>query len=129
MWPAIDARGSVSHLEQMTRTEAYAALRAALDSVGVDGASYSWHSLRAGAATSAANRGVPEPVMMAAGGWRSVTAARGYVHYSPAKCSLQSQWPQPRSRPRRQSRLRSYDARQSRHDERDHSPALSGSVP
>ena len=84
MWPNWATGGAPDYLSPMSRADAYAGLRAALTAVGVDGDTYTWHSLRAGAATSAADRGVPEPLMMAAGGWKSADAARGYVHYSAA---------------------------------------------
>lgn len=84
MWPNLTPGGAPDYLSPMSRADAYAGLRAALTAVGVDGDTYTWHSLRAGAATSAADRGVPEPLMMAAGGWKSADAARGYVHYSAA---------------------------------------------
>lgn len=85
LWPRVVRGGRVDWTAVVPRGEAYAALRAALRKSGVPGAAeYSWHSLRAGAATSASNRGISEPVTMTAGGWKSAEAARTYVHHSEA---------------------------------------------
>ena len=83
LWPRLLEVGVDWHQAEDTR-RIYAELRAELEAIGLPAQDYTWHSLRAGAATSAADRGVPEPVLMAVGGWRSAQAARGYVHYSDA---------------------------------------------
>ena len=82
LWVPTDRVGAPDWLSQLGRTWMYDELRAELEAIGLSAADYSWHSFRAGAATAAADRGVPEPVLMAVGGWRSATAARTYVHYS-----------------------------------------------
>ena len=84
LWPLIAEDGSVDYSVVLPRTAAYRALRFAFDAVGLRGDEYGWHCFRAGAATSAADRGVPEEVLMAAGGWKSTSAVRSYVHYSEA---------------------------------------------
>ncbi len=85
VWPAQAPLRGFDWSRAVSLTALYDELRFAIDAVGADGASYSWHSLRAGAATSAANRGVPEDLLMAAGGWRSASAARMYVHHSESR--------------------------------------------
>lgn len=82
LWPQLPETGRPARLRPMGWRTANDELRRVLTTIGLPADEYSWHSHRAGAATSAADRGVPEPVMMAAGGWRSASAARTYVHYS-----------------------------------------------
>jgi integrase len=48
-------------------------------SAGIDAASVAGHSLRSGLATSAAAAGVPERVIMAQTGHRSLTTLRKYI--------------------------------------------------
>lgn len=48
-------------------------------SIGLNPRLFGTHSLRAGGATLAAQCNVPEANWMAHGGWRSTTAARGYI--------------------------------------------------
>ena len=55
------------------------AFRKDLRSVGVDPSSFSFHSLRSGGATSAANNGVSDRVFKRHGHWKSVQAKDTYV--------------------------------------------------
>ena len=57
-----------SHL---TRDRFVQAVRAALNQVGVDSTQYAGHSFRIGAATTAAQRGVPESLIKTLGHWES----------------------------------------------------------
>ncbi len=79
-WPSSSPGGSLIWDRPLPRQAAYDELALAFDAAGIDSNLYKWHSLRAGPATSAGDRGVPEAVIMAAGGWRSASAARGYIH-------------------------------------------------
>ncbi len=81
-WPVVSPLGVVQWDRPISTQNAYDDLREALVAVGIDGDLYKWHSLRAGPATAAGERGVPESVIMLAGGWRSASAARTYIHVS-----------------------------------------------
>ena len=54
----------------------------AIADIGLPVEAFGTHSLRAGGATLAANRGVPDRVWMEHGGWKSSRAAAGYVKSS-----------------------------------------------
>ncbi len=64
----------------ISRDSAYADLRAVLRDLGLPGDEFSWHGMRAGAATSAANRGVPAAHIAEAGNWRSMAGLQPYIH-------------------------------------------------
>ena len=59
-----------------------ALMRQSFASIGLDTKQFGTHSCRAGGATLAANRGVPDRAWMEHGGWKSVKAASGYIKTS-----------------------------------------------
>jgi integrase len=75
---SIDRHGNLSATRLSDRAVALVVKRrAAL--AGLDPAAFSGHSLRAGLATAAAQAGVPERVIAAQTGHKSMTVLRGYI--------------------------------------------------
>ena len=61
----------------------------AFEAVGLPAKQFGLHSLRAGGATLAANRGIPEWLWMEHGGWQSQRSAFAYIKTSAeAKASV-----------------------------------------
>jgi site-specific recombinase XerD len=75
---AVDRHGNVSPRRLTDRQIARIVQRRA-DAVGLPGAEFGGHSLRAGFATEAVSRGRSELAVMRHGRWRSGQAMRGYV--------------------------------------------------
>ena len=78
LFRAVDKHGNVSPSRLTGRTVARVVKRAALRA-GYDSSRFSGHSLRAGLATSAAQAGKPERVIMATTGHRSEKMVRKYI--------------------------------------------------
>ena len=57
-------------------------MRQKLEEIGLHVDSYGLHSFRAGGATAAANRGIPDRAFKKHGRWKSETAKNGYVQDS-----------------------------------------------
>ena len=91
MWPAIAAGEVCAPMwgrGQLSVDSARRELRAVCVACGLDPASFSWHSCRAGGATAAARHGVDTPLLQVLGAWKS-DAWRSYVRWAD-DCLLQA---------------------------------------
>ena len=67
---------------KMSYSRARELLREALTKIGLDADDYGLHSLRSGAASAAAAKGIPDRLIRRQGGWRSETAMLSYFKES-----------------------------------------------
>ena len=75
----------------LTRDRFVTAVRAALDQAGVNSSLYAGHSFRIGAATTAAQRGIPDSLIKTLGRWQSAA----YTVYIRTPHETYAQWRDP----------------------------------